>query len=75
MIVGAGGKLMTSLKAVAAEDWPNLSVTVTLKFSVVGGAVGVPVTVPLALNVSPFVKAGAAAHVKGPTPLAVNVKV
>ena len=74
MIVGAGGKLMTSLKAVAAEDWPNLSVTVTLKFKVVGGAVGVPVTVPLALNVRPFVKAGAAAQVNGEAPLAVKVK-
>ena len=51
-----------------------MSVTVTLKFSVVAGAVGVPVIVPLALNVSPFVKAGAAPQVNGEAPLAVKVK-
>jgi hypothetical protein len=70
VIAGAGGLLTVSVNAVAAEDWPNVSLTVKVKL-IVALAVGVPETMPvLAASVNASAGRPTALHVSAPVPLA-----
>src|ERR1700722_17627534 len=62
------------LNAVAAEDWPNVSLTVMVKATLCF-VVGVPETMPvLAASDNPSAGRPAALHVSAPVPLAWKVK-
>ena len=74
MIAGAAGLFTVIVNAVAAEDCPNVSLTVNVKATdcFVGG---VPETTPvLALSDSPSAGSPTAPHVSVPVPEVWNVK-
>jgi hypothetical protein len=74
VIAGAVGLLTVSTNAVAAEDCPNESLTVSVKLTV-AFEVGVPETMPVpAASDNPSAGRPVALHVSAPVPLAWKVK-
>ena len=72
-ITGAAGLFTVIVKGVAAEDWPNVSLTVKLNATLCF-VVGFPVTA-LALSESPSAGRPVELQVSVPEPVAWNVKV
>jgi hypothetical protein len=73
-ITGAAGLFTVMLNGVAAEDWPNVSLTVKVKATLCF-VVGVPDTMPvLAARDNPSAGRPTALQVSAPVPVAWNVR-